>query len=95
MVPGIGKFTHMVTLTKLTIRNQIIIMFAQCVPLAALWNPALGHCIDKRNHFLGNAIPNIITDLLLTIMPVPYIWNLNKSNWKKAAICLAFALGGL
>ena len=44
---------------------------------------------------MGNAVPNIITDWALLILPIPYIWRLQQSRPQKIALCGVFLLGGL
>ena len=45
--------------------------------------------------FIGNAIPNIITDWSLLILPIPYVWRLHQRRAQKVALCGVFGLGGL
>ena len=45
--------------------------------------------------FVGNAIPNILTDWALLLLPIPYIWHLHQSKAQKIALCGVFGLGGL
>lgn len=45
--------------------------------------------------FIGNAVPNIITDWALLILPLPYVWRIHRSAIQKIAIYSVFALGGL
>ncbi len=45
--------------------------------------------------FIGNAVPNIITDWALLFLPVPYIWRLQQKTLQKTALCSVFGLGGL
>ena len=45
--------------------------------------------------FIGNAVPNIVTDWALLFLPVPYIWRLHQKTAQKIALCGVFGLGGL
>ena len=45
--------------------------------------------------FIGNAVPNIITDWALLLLPIPYIWRLHQRRAQKVALCGVFGLGGL
>lgn len=45
--------------------------------------------------FIGNAIPNIVTDWALLLFPIPYIWRLHQSRAQKVALCGVFGLGSL
>lgn len=49
--------------------------------------------VDVRMFFIANAIPNIITDILLLLVPVPGIWSLQLRNAQKMAVLGIFGLG--
>ena len=51
--------------------------------------------VDDYKFFLGNAIPNILTDVFLMALPLPYIWRLNRPTSQKVALGGIFVLGGL
>ncbi|KAL3420520.1 integral membrane protein [Phlyctema vagabunda] len=66
----------------------------QCTPIAKTWNPTLdGHCINLKASFIGNAIPNILTDILILALPMPQIWKLHTTVLQRAQICFVFLLG--
>lgn len=43
--------------------------------------------------FIGNAIPNITTDLFIMFLPLPYIWKMTIPWEQKVAITGTFMLG--
>jgi hypothetical protein len=49
--------------------------------------------VNLNAFFNGNSIPNIITDGLVVLLPVPYILKLQLSTVHKLAICGIFTLG--
>lgn len=51
--------------------------------------------VDDYMFFLGNAVPNILTDVALMALPLPYIWRLNRPMAQKVALGGIFVLGGL
>jgi hypothetical protein len=51
--------------------------------------------VDDNKFFNGNSIPNIITDALVVILPIPYVWKLQLATPQKLAIVFIFALGAL
>ncbi|EAW21037.1 putative integral membrane protein [Aspergillus fischeri NRRL 181] len=69
----------------------------QCLPVRGFWDKSLNpHCgVDVNQFFIGNAVPNIITDWALLILPMPYIWRLHRNTTQKIAISSVFVLGGL
>ena len=67
-----------------------------CVPVRATWDPTVaGRCINIQKFFIGIAVPNIVTDVALLTIPLPYLWNLQLAIPKKIAIVFVFMLGGL
>ena len=51
--------------------------------------------VNVYDFFIGNAVPNIITDWALLVLPIPYIWRLHQVRAQKVALCGVFGLGGL
>ena len=77
--------------------NKIFTAAFQCIPTAKLWDifgRLDGHCINVIKFFIGNAIPNIITDVALLILPLPHIWRLQVPGTQKLFVLLAFIFGG-
>ncbi|CAJ2502527.1 Uu.00g099210.m01.CDS01 [Anthostomella pinea] len=83
--------------------SVILVSIFQCLPVQAFWQrfdfvaplPAEAyHCgVDDNDFFNGNAIPNIITDVMIMALPVPYIWKLYMPRAQKVAITSVFVVG--
>ena len=41
------------------------------------------------------AVPNVIVDLFLLVLPLPYIWKLQIKTSQKVLVAGAFIMGGL
>ena len=68
----------------------------QCNPVERAWDKTVpGHCINVVKLWLGNAIPNIVTDLVIIVIPLPLVWNLQMRRSQKIAVCGIFLTGGL
>ncbi|KAL7793706.1 hypothetical protein V8C37DRAFT_401787 [Trichoderma ceciliae] len=75
----------------------------QCMPISALWqqfdpvhptDPSTFSCgVDIHNMFIGKTVPHIVTDVLIMIFPLPYIWNLHLRMSQKIATTCIFFLG--
>ena len=89
-------YTTAAGLVALTVTN-IVALFLACRPFAANWDPKLpgAHCFDKEALFRWGSVPNIITDIILLILPVKVVWNLHTTNRLKAGLTLTFAVGSL
>ncbi|KAG5781566.1 hypothetical protein H9Q73_004759 [Fusarium xylarioides] len=76
---------------------QILIFFLQCAPLEAVWNRNLRmKCVTNRLElaYVCAGI-NILTDLVVAILPLPVIWRLNLRRSQKVALSVVFGLGCL
>ncbi|KAH7339242.1 hypothetical protein BKA66DRAFT_581799 [Pyrenochaeta sp. MPI-SDFR-AT-0127] len=75
----------------------ILIVILQCLPIASIWVPALrpsAKCIDLAPFFFATSIPNIVADLLLLVLPMPYIWRLKITFAQKLCVTGLLLLGG-
>jgi hypothetical protein len=73
----------------------IVVIFT-CNPIAGAWIRTINRtCINQTAFYYGNAILNVITDIILLVMPLPMIWKLNMSMRKKVNVTLLFILGSL
>ena len=74
----------------------IMVSVFQCIPMQKIWNPTLeGHCINLKASFIGNAIPNILTDVAILALPMQQVWGLHTSVMQKTHISFVFLLGSL
>ncbi|MCJ1267984.1 hypothetical protein MMC22_007870 [Lobaria immixta] len=69
-----------------------------CSPMSAAWDPILifsNHCRDLQAFLVGITASNLLLDLIILCMPLPKVWNLNLSNYKKLEVSGIFLLGSL
>ncbi len=71
--------------------------FLHCRPLAYYWDRSIpnGHCVN--NNLIGYTITsfNIVTDFVVLIMPIPWLWGMNMAIPKRMAVVGLFVLGSL
>ncbi|MCJ1454841.1 hypothetical protein MMC28_005194 [Mycoblastus sanguinarius] len=68
----------------------------QCRPIRSQWDPNVkGKCSDFGSIILGFGVLNIITDVMLLILPLPVLWRLKISASRKRLLISVFLLGGL
>ncbi|OAQ59531.1 hypothetical protein VFPPC_03765 [Pochonia chlamydosporia 170] len=82
---------------------QVLVSTFQCWPVSAFWRRFDPHenlsssaykcTVDVRLFFIANAIPNIITDLLILLIPLPGICRLQLRRPQKLALLGVFAIG--
>ena len=67
------------------------------LPVAANWdkNITVAHTIDWKKLVFGNCVFNIITDLVLLVLPLTVIWILKMSKWARLGLSFVFSLGVL
>lgn len=70
----------------------------QCIPVQTNWTVRLHadphtHCIPPQTHLLSISIPNVILDWTIFFLPMPMIWKLHTSNFRKAELIATFAVG--
>lgn len=77
---------------------SILQTILQCLPITANWrfraDPHPGDkCIPARIHLLSLAIPNVILDWALLLLPLPFVFALRMSNIRKFEVSLLLSLG--
>ncbi|CAH0050768.1 unnamed protein product [Clonostachys solani] len=77
--------------------SSVVALFALCQPFAYNWNKSIqgGHCGNFIAAYKYISIPNIVSDVAILLLPIPSLWSLNMSKWKKAGVFATFAMGGL
>lgn len=74
----------------------ICVSVFQCNPIAKGWNSSLpGTCIDLKGSFIGNAVPNIVTDVAILSLPVHVVWGLHANLTHRLSVIAVFLLGSL
>lgn len=71
---------------------------AACRPFSANWGPPdvqAAHCIDKEALFIWSTFPNIVTDAVMLVLPLPIIWRLHTSMQLKIALTVTFVIGSM
>ncbi|PWY72485.1 hypothetical protein BO94DRAFT_245550 [Aspergillus sclerotioniger CBS 115572] len=69
----------------------------QCWPVAYVWNQTIegGSCFNKEAFYRYVSPPNILTDVVILVMPLPYVRKLHTRNGQKLALTGVFLLGGV
>ncbi|KAL3421569.1 hypothetical protein PVAG01_08015 [Phlyctema vagabunda] len=67
-----------------------------CTPIAFTWDKSLhGHCIERKFLWLFNASFNIISDVVILVLPMPVLSSLKLPRKQKFVLMAIFAAGGL
>ncbi|OLN89656.1 hypothetical protein CCHL11_10039, partial [Colletotrichum chlorophyti] len=73
------------------------IMVVRCTPVRKGFDIRLdeGSCIDADILYMGNSVANIITDIILFVLPIPMVCSLRMGFGHKMAIMAIFSLGSI
>ncbi|KAI9712434.1 MAG: hypothetical protein M1820_001647 [Bogoriella megaspora] len=65
-----------------------------CIPISGFWSlPPHGKCINNIAYYIGQAVGNILIDIILFSLPIFMISRLRISTSQKVAVCGIFLLG--
>jgi hypothetical protein len=66
-----------------------------CKPFMKTWDVSIleGSCIDRTPVFMATAVMNMVTDILLLVLPVPMVIKLQMPRAQKAGLICAFGIG--
>lgn len=71
--------------------------FLHCRPFTYNWDRSIpnGHCVN--DNLVGYTITsiNIVGDLVVLILPIPWLWGMNMAVPKRMAVVGLFVLGSL
>ena len=66
-----------------------------CIPVQAVWDITIkgAKCIETRAIYIGGSVPNVILDVIIVGMPIPYVWRLHAPLAQRLLLAGMFALG--
>lgn len=74
--------------------GAIIGTFLFCDPLSKNWDPTEpGQCGTQVNLLIGGAVPSVVIDLMIVVLPLPKLWYLKISKSQKAGLMTVFIFG--
>lgn len=72
----------------------VLVSIFSCNPIRGFWDHSIpSQCINSQWFFIGNSIPNILTDAVLLCLPMRDIWRIQLDRQSKVAVSVLFALG--
>ena len=76
---------------------NVLVAIFECTPVSYYWDKSIagGRCIDTNAYFRWSTLLNIITDVVLLIMPLPVVWRLQMSRNIKVGLTLTFLTGSM
>ncbi|PQE12141.1 integral membrane protein [Rutstroemia sp. NJR-2017a BVV2] len=72
----------------------MIVIIIQCHPIPHYWNSSIpGTCVEEFKFILGLAIPNLVLDFVVLLLPVIPLWRLQMDHRQKMGLLVVFILG--
>ncbi|BCS27383.1 uncharacterized protein APUU_60431A [Aspergillus puulaauensis] len=79
--------------------STIVTMMLQCIPLSDIWAVLKPmdqkQCIDSEKFFIAVAAINSITDFMVYLWPIHYLWRVKLSLAKRTGLIVCFGVGVL
>lgn len=76
--------------------SQIVVTGLACIPLSRMWDPTVeGHCIDELCFWYIVSTISILTDVIIFVIPLPFLRNLPIQPIQKVVLTAVFGLGFL
>jgi len=75
--------------------GSMLQIFLICTPFEMNWNPSIpgGHCASYNVAFVTIGIFNMITDLIIMLLPIPFIRNIQMAVGTKIGLVAIFSIG--
>lgn len=74
--------------------SQLLVVIFTCSPIEKFWNSDLpGTCIPNLPFWYINAAGNIVTDIIVFLLPLPSLTRLNLRKGQKLGLIGVFSLG--
>ncbi|KAJ5466908.1 hypothetical protein N7475_004660 [Penicillium sp. IBT 31633x] len=79
--------------------GSMIAALCACHPVSYFWNEAIDpqsgwYRYNFYYYYIGNAAANVVTDVLILLIPIPIVWKLHMRTTQKIGVCGVLLLGG-
>jgi hypothetical protein len=73
-----------------------VMLYLHCKPPAKAYNPSLeGECLNPATLYIATAASNIITDVLIFVLPIPMVLQLRMKTAHKIGALVIFGIGSV
>ncbi|MCJ1250588.1 hypothetical protein MMC30_007816 [Trapelia coarctata] len=91
----VSSYTLLVVLISTWI-SFVVAATVQCFPIAYAWDKSLkGQCFNQTAFYSASNVPNTVTDLAMLLLPMPTIWGLQISKFRKLGLTMIFVTGSI
>jgi len=72
------------------------VIISACRPFQYYWDKSIhGTCYDLYAQLIGTSAATFLTDILVLLLPIPWLWGVQMKTSRKLAVIGMFLLGGL
>lgn len=76
--------------------GQLLSVIFLCIPVAGFWDKSIDAvCQNQQVGVWVNAAGNMITDLIIIVLPLPALWKLHLPRGQKFAVFGIFGIGSM
>ncbi|KAK6077231.1 hypothetical protein SCUP234_00907 [Seiridium cupressi] len=76
--------------------GQLLAISFPCLPVAGLWDKTIpASCQNEKIGVYLNAAGNMVTDLVLIVLPLPALYTLHLPRSEKAAVFAIFGVDSI
>ena len=75
--------------------SNLLTQIFGCIPIQLNWKLGGGHCFNGLAAGVAFSSMNVISDLLIFVLPMPMVWRLQSSRKVKLGVMLVFMGGGM
>ncbi|KAL2038022.1 hypothetical protein N7G274_009242 [Stereocaulon virgatum] len=76
--------------------TQLCVDIFQCVPISSAWDRSENaKCVPFGSFIMTMCIINIVTDVIMLVLPMPLLWKLRVSTPRRWMLMIMFSFGGL
>ncbi|KAG9258803.1 uncharacterized protein F5Z01DRAFT_4344 [Emericellopsis atlantica] len=92
------KIANWIAIAIVAVSSTVItlMLYLYCRPPAKAYMPQLeGDCLNPGALYIATAVSNIVTDLMLFVLPIPMVVKLRMSKVQKAGAVFIFGVGSV
>lgn len=72
----------------------LVTSLLSCRPIQKQWySQTEGYCINRNAYYRYMSLPNIVTDVILLVLPLPMVWRLQVLLSQRLALMSLFLMG--
>ena len=76
--------------------SATVVDLVTCIPINAFWDETVKHhCIDTYTFYIVDSAMQLVTDVVVLLIPLPVVWSLRIGTPRKIGLSVIFLLGSM